>query len=153
MYVDLKTVKKHLQIDEDYLDDDAYLLMLISVAEDSVATHLDIDLKEIAVESAMEVAYNEPTILAATPEITTIVVAGKKRLKEIDSNLIETQSDNSSDNTVTTLNLPAAIQHAILLMVGNLYNNREPVSYNSVVTIPYTLEYLLGLYKNYSPKH
>jgi hypothetical protein len=147
MYIDLKTVKKHLQIDEDYLDDDSYLLMLISVAEDTVATHLDLNLKEIAIETAMEAAY--ATIAkSSNPEVTSIIVAGKKKLKEIDPNLIDTQN-SESDNTIATYILPPAIQHAILLMVGNLYNNREPVSYNTVVTVPYTLEYLLGLYKNY----
>lgn len=45
--------------------------------------------------------------------------------------------------------LPPAIMHAILLLVGNLYNNREPISYGSVAKIPYTIEYLLGLYKHY----
>lgn len=45
--------------------------------------------------------------------------------------------------------LPPAITHSILLMVGNLYANREPVSYTSIAKVPYTLEYLLGLYKNY----
>lgn len=45
--------------------------------------------------------------------------------------------------------LPASITQAILLLVGNLYNNREPISYGTVTKIPYTLEYLVGLYKKY----
>ena len=45
--------------------------------------------------------------------------------------------------------LPSAITHSILLMVGNLYANREPVAYTSTTKVPYTLEYLLGLYKHY----
>lgn len=45
--------------------------------------------------------------------------------------------------------LPSAIVHSILLMVGNLYANREPVAYTSVVKVPYTIDYLLGLYKHY----
>ena len=46
--------------------------------------------------------------------------------------------------------LPPAVVQAVLLLVGNLYNNREPISYGSVTKIPYTLDYLLGLYKNYT---
>ena len=46
-------------------------------------------------------------------------------------------------------NLPSAIHHSILLLVGNLYANREPVAYSSVAKVPYTLDYLLGLYKRY----
>nr|DAT66900.1 MAG TPA: Head Tail Connector Protein [Caudoviricetes sp.] len=46
--------------------------------------------------------------------------------------------------------LPSAVKHSILLMVGNLYANREPVSYSTVMKVPYTMEYLLGLYKHYN---
>jgi hypothetical protein len=45
--------------------------------------------------------------------------------------------------------LPPAIIHAMLLMIGNLYANREPVSTGKIVKIPYTYEYLVGLYKHY----
>ena len=45
--------------------------------------------------------------------------------------------------------LPFAIKHSILLMVGNLYANREPTAFSQVVKVPYTLEYLPGLYKHY----
>ena len=48
--------------------------------------------------------------------------------------------------------LPPAIIHAMLLMIGNLYANREPVTVGSVVKIPYTYEYLVGLYKHYEIK-
>ena len=49
-------------------------------------------------------------------------------------------------------NLPPSLKHAILLMVGNLYMNREPVTFGSVAQIPYTLEYLINLYRNFSVK-
>ena len=45
--------------------------------------------------------------------------------------------------------LPPAILHSVLLLIGNLYANREPVAYTTVIKVPYTLEYLLGLYKHY----
>ena len=45
--------------------------------------------------------------------------------------------------------LPPSIIHAMLLMIGNLYQNREPISFGTVVKIPYTYEYLVGLYKRY----
>lgn len=44
---------------------------------------------------------------------------------------------------------PPAVIHAILLLIGNLYANREPVSYSSVNKVPYTFDYLVSLYKNY----
>ncbi len=50
----------------------------------------------------------------------------------------------------TSGNLPAPVIQAMLLTVGNLYANREPVAVGvSVNKVPYTYEYLKGLYKNY----
>lgn len=46
--------------------------------------------------------------------------------------------------------LPSAVIHSILLIVGNLYATREPIAYGTVVKVPYTLDYLLGLYKHYN---
>lgn len=47
-------------------------------------------------------------------------------------------------------NIPSAIKHAIKIMVGNLYNSRESVSFNATpFRIPYSFEYLLQPYKNY----
>lgn len=57
--------------------------------------------------------------------------------------------DIALDSLVVGGDLPPAIKQSILLMVGNLYANREPVSYSSVTRIPYTMEYLVGLYKHY----
>ena len=57
--------------------------------------------------------------------------------------------DIALDDLVVGGELPPAIKHSLLLMVGNLYANREPVAYTSVAKVPYTLEYLIGLYKHY----
>lgn len=47
-------------------------------------------------------------------------------------------------------NVPAPVIHAMLLLIGNLYANREPVVVGSkAVTIPYTYEYLLSGFKKY----
>ena len=47
-------------------------------------------------------------------------------------------------------NLPAPITQAMLLVVGNLYANREPVAIGTITaSIPYTFDYLKGLYKNH----
>lgn len=97
-YINLDTVKKHLNIDSDFTDDDQYIIALVQVAEDAISKHLDIAL----------------------------------------------------DDLVEDGDLPSSIKHSILLLVGNLYANREPVSYSTVMKVPYTLEYLLGLYKHYN---
>lgn len=57
--------------------------------------------------------------------------------------------DIALESLVVGGEIPPAIKHSILLMIGNLYANREPVSYSSVYKVPYTMEYLIGLYKHY----
>nr|DAT69101.1 MAG TPA: Head Tail Connector Protein [Caudoviricetes sp.] len=97
MYVTLRQAKKHLQIDDDYKDDDEYLITLIQVAEDAVEQNLCIPLASLLKDGV----------------------------------------------------LPKSVYHSILLMIGNLYSNREPVSFTSVTKVPYTLEFLLATYKKY----
>ena len=47
--------------------------------------------------------------------------------------------------------LPLPLLHAMLLMIGNLYANREMISFASKTTeIPFNYRYLLDFYKNYS---
>lgn len=46
--------------------------------------------------------------------------------------------------------LPAPLIQGMLLFIGNLYANRESVSYASAVEVPNSFEYLLSLYKDYN---
>lgn len=48
MWVEVEDIKKHLNIDSDFTDDDEYLEFLISVAEGAISTHLDEGLDYIA---------------------------------------------------------------------------------------------------------
>ena len=45
MYLQLNQIKKHLNIDADFHDDDNYIQQLINVAEIAVERHIDYDLK------------------------------------------------------------------------------------------------------------
>lgn len=51
-----------------------------------------------------------------------------------------------------TTSIPQPILIAILMMVANLYANREPVSFASCNLIPLSYQYLLEPYINYSGK-
>lgn len=101
MLLDLDIVKKHLNIDPDFCDDDDYIVTLAEVAEQAVEKHIDSRLSDIA--------------------------------KEEDG-------------------LPSPLFHAMLLMIGNLYANRESVSYSTAVEVPKSYDYLLSLYRNYNWK-
>lgn len=45
--------------------------------------------------------------------------------------------------------IPQPLLHTILLIVGNLYDNRESVAYSQVVEVPNTLTYILSMYRDY----
>lgn len=47
MYLQLYQIKKHLNIDDDFRDDDEYLMDLASVAENIVQIHIDRQLSDL----------------------------------------------------------------------------------------------------------
>lgn len=46
--------------------------------------------------------------------------------------------------------LPHSVIHSILLLIGNLYNNREAVSYSTPSEVPYAYKYLVNLNRNFT---
>lgn len=94
----LNEVKKHLNIDESFTEDDNYITDLIKVAEDAVAKNENIALNDMIEDGE----------------------------------------------------LPPSIKHSILLLVGNLYNNREATSYSVPSEVPYAYKYLVNLNRNFT---
>lgn len=111
-YLNLEQLKKHLNIDADFTDDDAYIESLGEVAESIVEKHLDRKL-----DSFCDIRYSNVPI--------------------------------TYDGAVSYGDLPAPIVHAMLLMVGNLYANRESVTYANTYELPLAYQYLLAPYHNY----
>ena len=70
-------------------------------------------------------------------------VAEQMVASHLDANLADIVSDNDGK-------LPDPIRHAMLLLVGNLYQNREGVAFASASEIPHSYEYLLSRYINYN---
>lgn len=99
MYIQLDLAKKHLNIEEDFMEDDEYILSLIEVAEAAVRVHINEDFADIAEKNGGC--------------------------------------------------LPPPILQAALLMIGNLYQNREPIG-NKGIALPFSYQYLIDLYKNYN---
>lgn len=62
MFLEIDRIKKHLNIDEYYKDDDAYLVYLYEVAEKVVEKHTDVKLEDIAKDNGGELP---PPILHA----------------------------------------------------------------------------------------
>lgn len=99
MFLTLDLIKKHLNIDEYFTDDDNYLIGLADVAEKVIEKHIDRNLSDMADEEG---------------------------------------------------HLPSPLYHAMLLLVGNMYQSREAVSFTNAIELPLSYNYLLSLYKNYS---
>jgi hypothetical protein len=62
MFLEIDRIKKHLNIDEYYKDDDSYLVYLYEVAEKVVEKHTDVKLENIAKDNGGELP---PPILHA----------------------------------------------------------------------------------------
>ena len=99
MYIDQVILKKHLNIDETWVEDDEYIKALCLAAENAVENHIARTLSEITDEH------------------------GKQ---------------------------PPAVKHAILLLVGHFYANRESDSFATASEIPLAYQYLLQPYKSYA---
>ena len=91
-----------MNIDEEFHDDDEYLVDLAVCAENAVQRHIDRQLSELENEEG---------------------------------------------------NIPMALIHAMLLMVGTFYAKRESVHFAASTEVPLAYEYLLSLYKNYDGPH
>lgn len=63
--------------------------------------------------------------------------------KHIDQKL-ETLEDENGD-------IPAPLTHAMLLLCGQYYNDRESVTHSNAVQVPLSFNYLIDLYRNYAP--
>lgn len=73
--------------------------------------------------------------------------------------LIQVAEDAVQKNTDIALSeqleggiLPPSLTHSILLLVGNLYNNREATSYSVPSEVPYAYKYLINLNRNFEVK-
>ena len=62
--------------------------------------------------------------------------------KDIDKKLTTIAQENGGE-------LPPSLLHAMLLLLGTYYANRENVSYASCVEVPKTYQYICDLYRSY----
>ena len=63
MYVTLNQVKQHLIIDQDFKDDDTYLVSLIEASEDAVEKHLGYKLSECLVDGRLPKSIQQAILL------------------------------------------------------------------------------------------
>lgn len=76
-----------------------------------------------------------------------LISLGETAEQMVDEHINNCLSDIVNDNNGA---LPGPLRHAMLLLVGNLYKNREPDAFTTVTEIPHSYEYLLYPYRDYS---
>lgn len=73
-------------------------------------------------------------------------------LYEVAEKTVEMHLDQALSDLTLDGELVAPVRHAILLYIGDLYNSREGNAYGiNISPVPFGYDYLLSLYKNYSP--
>lgn len=74
--------------------------------------------------------------------LTTLVGVAEDAIeRELQCKLSDYEDDNGK--------LPAALQHAIMILCGDFYNNRESVAFAASSVVPHTFDYLIAPFKKY----
>lgn len=72
--------------------------------------------------------------------LTQLVEAAESAIERFIQQPLEKLEDESGD-------IPAALKHAVRLMVGGFYANREPVAFATATEIPFGLMFLIMQYR------
>lgn len=68
-------------------------------------------------------------------------------LEGVAEELVQKHIDRSFDTFEG--GVPKPLLQAMLLMIGNFFDNRESVAYSNALEIPTSLTYILSLYRDY----
>lgn len=72
--------------------------------------------------------------------LTQLVEAAESAIERFIQQPLEKLEDENGD-------IPAALKHAVRLMVGGFYANREPVAFATATEIPFGLMFLVMQYR------
>jgi len=166
-YLTLEEAKAHLRVD--FTDDDIYIQSLCDLVEEVVAVEIA---GSVAGEGTVTTA-GTVALVGSESNFTdfvvgdTITVTGEttRTIATItdDLHLTVTAAFATSVSSLTYVmhagiplvsgDIPAGLRHAMLLLAGNFYMNREPISIGINVTdLPLSYKYLIAPYKNYTVK-
>jgi hypothetical protein len=163
-YVTLAHAKEHLRVD--FTDDDAYIQDLCDLVEVVVLNEIK---GSFAGEGTVTTAAT--TALVGNDSNFTDFIVGEtvkvdgETVRTIatitdDTHLTVTAPFTTSENSLTwSVNegmplesgvVPRPLYHAMLLMIGHFYMNRESVSVSGLVEIPMSYKMLVAPYKNFT---
>lgn len=126
--VTIDDIRKHCNVDFD--DDDSYISGLIKVAEVAVANVINTPLDTYVITEENYEAFKED----------------QKNKWEQESISFDEMLSNIQEYRNEVGKTPEPLDHAVKLIVANLYENREPVSYGKATNVAFTLGFLLSPY-------
>jgi hypothetical protein len=162
-YVTLEQAKEHLRVDFD--DDDTYIDTLCDVAETAILNEIkafvpgtgtvttagttaltgdDTTFTDYRAGDIIKVVGETNRTIATVTDDENLTVSAAFSTSETDL-AFKVQSSPLESGA-----LPKPLYQAMLLLLGQLYENREPVNVGNLVTkLPYTLDYLIAPYKDW----
>lgn len=72
-------------------------------------------------------------------------------LGKVAEDILQKNIDDKLDNIASQSDgcLPQSLRHAMLLLIGHFYRNRESVAFGSPTELPLGYSFLINQYKNY----
>ena len=70
-------------------------------------------------------------------------------LVEVAEEIVQRHIGHRFEDILVDGQLPMALQHAMLLLIGQFYANRESVTFGSPSELPLSYNYILQLFENY----
>lgn len=168
--VSLKEAKKHLNIDEDFVEDDGYITSLITVAREYAEGFQKKSICGYTLELLQD-RFSDPIILERGPVKSVTSV----KYVRADGSEVVIPSTNyilSSDGKVYAKDwwpldllirvdgvrveyvtgeepVPLSTKQAILLLISNWYENREPITKGITSKVPFSVQALLYMGKEW----
>lgn len=168
--ISLKEAKKHLNIEDDFTEDDVYITSLITVAREYAEGFQKKSICGYTLELLQD-SFTDPIILEKGPvqSVTSVkftradgsqvVIAPSDYILSSDGRLyaksywpMDTlmKVDGVRVEYVTGENpIPLATKQAILLLISNWYENREPMTKGVTSKVPFSVQALLYMGKEW----
>ena len=172
--VSLARVRAHLRIDDNDSDDDLSELIYVASrhVETTISRALITQTIDVTFDEFLDAMYIPRSPLQSVTSVTYTDTAGAGQTLGTSVYLVDTNRDPGevrldygqtwpdtypANNAVTIRavvgygdtadDVPAPIRHAILMTIGDLYENRETSAPIMIYTIPFSVESLLAQYR------
>lgn len=153
--ISLYIAKQHLRVDHD--DEDMMIQAYLNAAEQTAIQYLNRNVYADSAALAAAIAAAPATLTAATATYDAAVAGAEAMENETESDialeaaeLAYAKAQNEARATHNGIVTTAAIEAAIMLHTGQLYDNRESVTRVNLSVVPMGWDVLLQPYRVYA---